>query len=74
MKSIKVQGEEAVGGEATIFSVKGGSVKYEDVIDYNDDMLNSVLELRTNTKINDKIKEFPIRPVTNGVIATSKKV
>ena len=74
LKSIKVQGEEAVGGEATIFSVKGGSVKYEDVIAYNEDMLNSVLELRTNTKINDKIKNFPTRPITNGVIATSKRV
>lgn len=74
LKTIKVQGEEAMGGESTIFSVKGGSVKYEDVIAYNEDMLNSVLELRTNTKINDKIKEFPTRPVTNGVIATSKRV
>ncbi len=73
-KTITIQGEEAIGGEATIFSVKGGSVKYEDFVAYNDDMYNSTLELRTSTKIKDKEKQFPSRSIAKGVIATSRRV
>ena len=43
-KTITIQGEEATGGEATIFYSTGGSFKYQDAIEYNSDMMNSTLQ------------------------------
>ena len=38
-KSITIQGEEASGGEATIFYATGGRFSYKDNIPYTDDMM-----------------------------------
>ena len=81
-KTIKVQGEEAEGGEATVFYTTGGGFSYQDAIDYNDKMLNSKLELRAVAKIQQTEKsimqdeEKILGPITigNGVIATSQRV
>ena len=53
-KTITIQGEEAAGGEATIFYSTGGDFKYQDAIKYNSDMINSTLELRAIAKEKDK--------------------
>ena len=73
-KTITIQGEEATGGEATIFSATGGSFSYQDDIKYNADMMNSTLELRATAKLKDK--EIALGPINiaNGVIATSTRV
>ena len=55
-KTITIQGEEATGGEATIFYATGGSFKYQDAIKYNSDMMNSTLEIRA--EINRKFKKY----------------
>ena len=55
-KTITVQGESAIGGEATIFYANGGSFSYQDKINYSDEMLNSELELGQLEKV--KIKKL----------------
>ena len=73
-KTITIQGEEATGGEATIFNATGGGFNYQDVIKYNPNMLNSTLELRAIAKLNDKEKVLGPINIANGVIATSTRV
>ena len=73
-KTITVQGEEASGGESTIFKAQGGDVSYEDHINYNPNMMNANLELRTIAKIKDKEKIFSPKTIAKGVIATSTRV
>ncbi len=73
-KTITIQGEDATGGEATIFYSTGGSFKYQDVIEYNNDMINSTLELRATAKEKDKEKVFEPRTIANGVLATATRV
>ena len=72
-KSITVQGEDATGGEATIFKATGGNFNYNDAIDYNDNMYNSRLELRATAKIKDKEKTLGPVDISQGVIATSTR-
>ena len=55
-KTITIQGEEATGGETTIFYSTGGNFKYQDAIEYNSDMMNSTLELRAMAKKKKKKK------------------
>ena len=73
-KTITIQGEEATGGEATIFNATGGSFKYNDVISYSDEMMSSTLELRAVAKQKDKEKVLEPVNIANGVIATSTRV
>ena len=73
-KTIIVQGEEATGGEATIFNATGGSFKYNDAIAYSDEMMSSTLELRAIAKQKDKEKVLGPVNIANGVIATSTRV
>ena len=73
-KTITVQGEEATGGETTIFNTTGGSFKYQDVISFSDEMQNSTLELRAIAKIKDKNKILGPKKIANGVITTSTRV
>ena len=73
-KTITIQGEEATGGEATIFYTSGGSFNYQDAIKYNSDMMNSTLELRATAKLKDKEKVLGPINIANGVIATSTRV
>ena len=73
-KTISIQGEEATGGEATIFNATGGKFKYQDAISYNDEMMNSTLELRAVAKQKDKEKILGPINIANGVIATSTRV
>ena len=73
-KTITIQGEEATGGEATIFNATGGSFKYNDAISYSDEMMSSTLELRAVAKQKDKDKVLGPVNIANGVIATSTRV
>jgi tetratricopeptide (TPR) repeat protein len=73
-KTITIQGEEATGGEATIFYSTGGNFKYQDAIEYNSDMMNSTLELRATAKLKDKEKVLGPKTIANGVIATAKRI
>jgi len=73
-KTITIQGEEATGGEATIFNATGGNFNYQDAIKYNADMMNSTLELRATAKLKDKEKALGPITIANGVIATSTRV
>ncbi|MAW20886.1 MAG: hypothetical protein CMD16_00640 [Flavobacteriales bacterium] len=73
-KTIRVQGDDATGGEATIFNLTGGSFKYQDAIIYTDEMMNSTLELRATARIKDKEKVLGPVNIANGVIATSTRV
>ena len=73
-KTITVQGESAIGGEATIFYANGGSFSYQDKINYSDEMLNSKLELRATGKSKDKEAVFPAKKIASGVLATSKRI
>ena len=73
-KTITVQGENATGGEATIFYATGGSFKYQDAISYTDDMMNANLELRAAAKLKDKEKVLGPVKIGTGVIATSTRV
>ena len=73
-KTISVQGEDATGGEATIFYATGGSFKYQDAISYTDDMMNANLELRAAAKLKDKEKVLGPVKIGTGVIATSTRV
>jgi tetratricopeptide (TPR) repeat protein len=73
-KTITVQGEEATGGEKTIFNATGGSFKYQDAISYSDEMMSSTLELRAVAKQKDKEKVLGRVEIADGVIATSTRV
>ena len=80
-KTIRIQGEEATGGESTIFNATGGSFKYQDEIIYSDKMKNSSLEIRAvaaltgkQLKVKEKEKVFETRNLAKGVIATSTRV
>ncbi|MDB0027426.1 hypothetical protein N9D80_02575 [Flavobacteriales bacterium] len=73
-KTITIQGEEATGGESTIFNATGGSFKYNDAISYSDEMMNSTLELRAVAKQNDKEKVLGPVNIANGVIITSTRL
>lgn len=73
-KTIVIQGEEATGGEATIFNATGGGFKYQDKITYTGKMVNSRLELRATAKQKDKEKVLGPVNIANGVIATSTRV
>lgn len=73
-KTITIQGEDATGGESTIFNATGGSFKYNDAISYSDEMMNSTLEIRAVAKQNDKEKVLGPVNIANGVIATSTRV
>ena len=73
-KTITIQGEEASGGESTIFNASGGSFKYQDAINYSKDMMSSTLELRAIAKQKDKEKILGPVSISNGVIATSTRV
>ena len=73
-KTITIQGEEATGGEATIFKATGGNFNYQDAIKYDADMMNSTLELRATAKLKDKEKVLGPINIANGVIATSTRV
>jgi len=73
-KTITIQGEEATGGEATIFNATGGNFNYQDAVKYKSDMINSTLELRANAKLEDKEKVLGPINIAKGVIATSTRV
>ena len=73
-KTITIQGEEATGGESTIFNATGGSFKYNDAISYSDEMMGSTLELRAVAKQKDKEKVLGPVNIANGVIATSTRI
>jgi outer membrane protein OmpA-like peptidoglycan-associated protein len=73
-KTITIQGEEATGGEATIFHLTGGSFKYQDAISYSEQMISSTLELRAVARLKDKEKALGPINIANGVIATSTRV
>ena len=73
-KTITVQGEEAAGGEVTVFNSSGGSFKYQDAINYSKEMMNSTLELRAIAKQKDKEKELGPINIALGVIATSTRI
>ena len=73
-KPITVQGEEASGGEATIFYATGGRFSYKDEIDYSKSMIESTLELRAVGKSKEKELVFESRKIATGVLATSTRV
>jgi outer membrane protein OmpA-like peptidoglycan-associated protein len=73
-RTITVQGEEATGGETTIFNANGGSFKYQDAIQYSSKMMNSTLELRAVARLKEKEKILGPINIANGVIATSTRV
>ena len=73
-KSITIQGEEATGGEATIFYASGGNFSYKDNIPYTNDMMEATLELRALGKSKEKELAFDARTIANGVLATSTRI
>ena len=73
-KTITVQGENANGGEATIFFEPGGSFSYVDEIPYNNNMKESVLELRAKATLNDKSLNFATIKIAKGTNITSTRV
>ena len=73
-KTITVQGENASGGEATIFFEPGGSFSYVDEIPYNNNMKESVLELRAKATLNDKSLNFETIRIAKGTNITSTRV
>ena len=74
LKSIILQGEQATGGDETIFFESGGSFVYSDNIKYSDDMKSSILELRALAVIEDENKVLGPVTIAKGVISTSMKV
>ena len=73
-KTITIQGEEATGGEATIFNATGGNFKYQDAINFSEKMINSNLELRAIAKLKDEEKILDPKSIGRGVIATSTRI
>ena len=74
LKSIILQGEQATGGDETIFFESGGSFVYSDKIKYTDDMKSSLLELRAIAVLEDENKVLGPVTIAKGVISTSMKV
>tara|TARA_Y100000385_G_scaffold9225_1_gene9643 strand:+ start:4437 stop:6074 length:1638 start_codon:yes stop_codon:yes gene_type:complete len=74
LKSITLQGEQATGGDATIFFESGGEFTYSDKIRYTDEMLNSTLELRALATLEDDNKVLGPVTIASGVITTSMRV
>jgi len=74
LKSIILQGEQATGGDETIFFESGGSFVYSDKIKYTDDMKSSSLELRALAVIEDENKVLGPVTIAKGVISTSMNV
>ena len=56
MKSVILQGEQATGGDETIFFESGGSFVYSDKIEYTEDMKSSNLELKKLATLEDDNK------------------
>ena len=73
-KTITVQGENANGGEATIFFEPGGSFSYVDEIPYYDNIKESILELRARATLNDKSLNFETIKIAKGTNITSTRV
>jgi len=83
-KKIILQGEEASGGEKTIFYENGGKFSYNDLINYEENMMSSNLEiratakmkspLRSSTKSDPETKDLASIKIASGVIATSTRV
>ena len=74
LKSVILQGEEATGGEETIFFESGGDFTYSDKIKYTEGMINSILELRALATLEDDNKILGPVTIATGVIATSMRV
>ena len=74
LKSIILQGEQATGGETTIFFESGGDFTYSDRIVYKQDMNNSTLELRAVASLEDDSKVLGPVTIASGVISTSQRV
>ena len=74
LKSIILQGEQATGGEYTIFFESGGEFVYEDKIEYTDAMKSSKLELRAVAILEDDNKVLGPITIAEGVISTSQRV
>ena len=74
LKSITLQGEQASGGDATIFFESGGEFTYSDKIGYTDEMINSTLELRAIATLEDDNKVLGPVTIASGVITTSMRV
>ena len=74
LESVILQGEQATGGEETIFFESGGDFTYSDKIKYTDGMINSILELRALANLEDDNKILGPVTIATGVIATSMRV
>lgn len=74
LKSVILQGEQATGGDETIFFESGGSFVYSDKIEYTEDMKSSNLELRALANLEDDNKILGPVTIANGVISTSMRV
>ena len=78
-EKIILQGEEATGGDKTIFFNSGGSFSYQSIVPYKKDMKNARLELRAVGKManpNGEIKEQVLGPINiaNGTLATPTRI
>jgi hypothetical protein len=74
LKSVILQGEQATGGETTIFFESGGDFTYSDKIVYTEGMNNSTLELRAVASLEDDSKVLGPVTIASGVISTSQRV
>ena len=74
LKSVILQGEQATGGETTIFFESGGDFTYSDRIVYTEGMNNSTLELRAVASLEDDSKVLGPVTIASGVITTSMRV
>ncbi len=74
LKSVILQGEQATGGEETIFFESGGDFTYSDKIKYKEGMINSSLELRALATLEDDNKILGPVIIAKGVVATSMRV
>jgi len=74
LKSIILQGEQATGGETTIFFESGGEFTYIDEIKYVEGMNSSILELRAIATLEDDNKVLGPITIATGVISTSLRV
>jgi len=78
-EKIILQGEEAAGGDKTIFFNSGGSFSYQSIIPFKKDMQNARLELRAIGKMADpsgETKEQVLGPINiaNGTLATPTRI
>ncbi len=77
-KKITLQGEEANGGEKTIFYTNGGSFSYEDIIPYNNNMKDASLEIRATGEIitssEKQVQVFPSVKIAHGTIVTPTRI